>query len=278
MAHRIEINTLTDDIYKTLFKLYSLFINKYSRTNFMTQEIFVNIENCSLSGIDSIKRVQSLRQLFLSPGKITGAEIPILNNISFSCKTGDRLALIGSNGSGKSSILKLISGIYPPSQGTITVQGKITSIIEMGLGVEPEFTGRQNIKILMLYNNMFDKYNKEFEQKVIDFSELGEKIDQPLKNYSSGMLSRLAFSTCIFQNPDILLLDEVFAAGDGKFITKSIEFMKNKINTVPITILVSHQEEIVREYCNRCILVKDGRIIKDGKPDEIIPLYNSGNY
>lgn len=244
----------------------------------MTQEIFVNIENCSLSGIDSIKRVQSLRQLFLSPGKITGAEIPILNNISFSCKAGDRLALIGSNGSGKSSILKLISGIYPPAQGNIAVQGKITSIIEMGLGVEPEFTGRQNIKILMLYNNMLDKYNKEFEQKVIDFSELEEKIDQPIKNYSSGMLSRLAFSTCIFQTPDILLLDEVFAAGDGKFITKSLEFMKNKINTVPITILVSHQEEIVKDHCNRCILAKGGRIIKDGRPDEILPLYNSGNY
>lgn len=244
----------------------------------MTQKISVNIENCSLSGIDSLKRVQSLRQLFLRPGKITGAEIPILNNISFSCKEGDRVALIGGNGSGKSSILKLISGIYPPAQGTITVKGKITSIIEMGLGVEPEFTGRQNIKILMLYNNMLDKYNREFEQKVIDFSELGEKIDQPLKNYSSGMLSRLAFSTCIFQNPDILLLDEVFAAGDGKFITKSLEFMKNKINTVPITILVSHQEEIVRQHCNRCILVKDGRIVRDGKPDEIIPLYNSGNY
>ena len=244
----------------------------------MSKEIFVNIENCSLSGIDSIKRVQSLKQMFLSPGKIAGAVIPILNDISFSCKAGDKIALIGSNGSGKSSILKLIAGIYPPEKGTITTQGKITSIIEMGLGVEPEFTGRQNIKILMLYNNMLDKYNKEFEQKVIDFSELGEKIDQPLRNYSSGMLSRLVFSTCIFQNPDILLLDEVFAAGDGKFITKSLEFMKNKINTVPITILVSHQEAIVREHCNRCILVKNGRIVKDGKPDELIPLYNSGNY
>ena len=244
----------------------------------MSEEIFVNIENCSLSGIDSIKRVQSLRQMFLSPGKIAGAVIPILNDISFSCKAGDKVALIGSNGSGKSSILKLIAGIYPPEKGTISIQGKITSIIEMGLGVEPEFTGRQNIKILMLYNNMLDKYNKEFEQKVIDFSELGSKIDQPLKNYSSGMLSRLAFSTCIFQNPDILLLDEVFAAGDGKFITKSLEFMKNKINTVPITILVSHQEEIVREHCNRCILIKNGRMVKDGTPDELITLYNSGNY
>jgi lipopolysaccharide transport system ATP-binding protein len=244
----------------------------------MSQEIFVKVNNCSLSGIDSIKRVQSLRQMFFSPGKIYGTSIPILNDISFSCKNGDRLALIGSNGSGKSSILKLIAGIYPPKEGTIETQGKITSIIEMGLGVEPEFTGRQNIKILMLYNNMLDKYNVEFEQRVIDFSELGEKIDQPLKNYSSGMLSRLAFSICIFQDPDILLLDEVFAAGDGKFIEKSLKLMKDKINTVPITILVSHQEDIIRKHCNRCILVKNGRIIDDGEPDRIISIYNSGNY
>lgn len=244
----------------------------------MTNEIFVKIKNCSLSGIDSIKRVQSLRQMFLKPGKIAGSVIPILNDISFSCKSGERVALIGGNGSGKSSILKLIAGIYPPAQGTMSINGKITSIIEMGLGVEPEFSGRQNIKILMLYNNMLDRYSKEFEQKVIDFSELGEKIDQPIKNYSSGMLSRLAFSICIFQTPDILLLDEVFAAGDGKFIKKSLEFMKNKINTVPITILVSHQESIIKEHCNRCILVKNGRIVEDGDTDRVLSIYNSGNY
>lgn len=125
---------------------------------------------------------------------------------------------------------------------------------------------------------MLDHYNKELEQQVIDFSELGEKIDLPVKTYSSGMLSRLSFSTSIFHNTDILLLDEVFAAGDGKFIAKSLEFMKNKINAVPITILVSHQEDIIRKYCNRCVLIKDGRIIKDGIPDEILSIYNSGNY
>ncbi|MDG1436859.1 MAG: ABC transporter ATP-binding protein [Rickettsiaceae bacterium] len=244
----------------------------------MTNEIFVKIKNCSLSGIDSIKRVQSLRQMFLKPGKISGSVIPILKDISFSCKSGDRVALVGGNGSGKSSILKLIAGIYPPAEGTIRINGKITSIIEMGLGVESEFSGRQNIKILMLYNNMLDRYSKEFEQKVIDFSELGEKIDQSIKNFSSGMLSRLAFSICIFQTPDILLLDEVFAAGDGKFIKKSLEFMKNKINTVPITILVSHQESIIKEHCNRCILVKNGRIVEDGDTDRVLSIYNSGNY
>lgn len=244
----------------------------------MKPEVSIIIENCSLEGINSIKRVQSLRQMFLSPGKISGISIPILNNINITCKDGDRIALIGNNGSGKSSILKLISGIYPPKTGKILITGSLISIIEMGLGVEAECTGRQNIKILMLYNNMLDSYSKELEQQIIDFSELGEKIDLPVKTYSSGMLSRLSFSTSIFQNADILLLDEVFAAGDGKFISKSLEFMKNKINTVPITILVSHQEDIIRKHCNRCILIKDGRVVQDGPTDEILAIYNSGIY
>lgn len=244
----------------------------------MSQEVSVSALNCTLEGVDSIKRVESLRRMFLSPGKVTGSAISILDNVSFSFKAGDRVALIGANGSGKSSILKLIAGIYPPKSGTIAVNGKITSIIEMGLGIQPEFTGRQNIKILMLYNNMLNRYSKKFEQKVIDFSELGEKIDQPIKNYSSGMLSRLSFSTCIFQDPDILLLDEIFAAGDGQFVKKSLALMEEKINTVPITILVSHQEDVVRNYCNRCLLIKDRKIVADGKPNDILLLYNSGNY
>jgi len=241
----------------------------------MNQEISVNIENCTLEGVNVIKRVQSLRQMFFSPGKVAGVNIPILNDISLLFKEGERVALIGSNGSGKSSILKLIAGIYPAKSGSVSVNGSITSIIEMGLGVEPEFTGRQNIKILMLYNNMFDRYNKEIEQRVIDFSELGDKIDLPVKTYSSGMLSRLSFATSIFQETDILLLDEVFAAGDGHFVAKSLKFMANKIKNVPITILVSHQEDIVRKYCNRCVMIKNGRVAADGAPDEILSIYNN---
>ena len=241
----------------------------------MHHAVSVNIQNCTLEGVNAIKRVQSLRQMFFSPGKVTGVRIPILNDINLSFKAGERVALIGSNGSGKSSILKLISGIYPPKTGSVHVNGTITSIIEMGLGIEPEFTGRQNIKILMLYNNIFDRYNKEIEKRIIDFSELGDKIDLPVKTYSSGMLSRLSFSTSIFQETDILLLDEVFAAGDGRFVAKSLEFMTNKIKTSPLTILVSHQEEIIRNYCNRCVLIKDSRVVADGAPDEILSIYNS---
>ncbi len=244
----------------------------------MTQSASVDIRNCSVSGINSNKRAQGLKQLFLGKGNAGGIEIPILNNINFSCKAGQRVAFVGHNGSGKSSLLKLIAGIYPPKSGSIGITGSMASIIEMGLGLEFELTGRENVKILMMYNNILHKYSKEFEQQVIEFSELGEKINLPVKTYSSGMISRLAFASCVFQHPDILLLDEVFAAGDGAFISKSLELMKEKINNVPITIMVSHQEDIIREHCNRCLLIKDGYIVKDGAPDEIMPIYNSGNY
>ena len=116
----------------------------------------------------------------------------------------------------------------------------------------------------MLYNNMLEKYSKEVESEIIEFSELGDKIDLPVKGYSSGMLSRLCFSTMIFQDPDILLLDEVFAAGDRHFVEKSLGYMKEKLKSTPISVLVSHQESIIKENCTRCILLRGGRIVEDG--------------
>lgn len=244
----------------------------------MNQLASVSVKNCCVEGIDLIKRASGLRQAFLGKGNILSSTIPILKNVNFSCKYGEKVAFIGNNGSGKSSLLKVIAGIYPPKSGIVRINGKVSAIIEMGLGVEAELSGRQNIKILMLYNNMYEFYNKEIEQHIIDFSELGEKIDLPIKSYSSGMLLRLAFSTSIFQDSEILLLDEVFAAGDSKFVKKSLKFMKDKINKVPITILVSHQEHIIREYCNRCILMKLGQVVMDGNTEEVLAVYNSGNY
>lgn len=244
----------------------------------MDSKVSINIENCNVEGIDAIKRVQSLRQMFVHSGSLAGVTIPILNDINFSCVAGERVAFIGSNGSGKSSLLKLIAGIYPPKSGKLQIHGSVTPIIEMGLGMEFEFTGRQNIKIMMLYSNMLGIYSKEVEEQIIEFSELGEKIDLPIKTYSSGMIGRLAFSTSIFQSSDILLLDEVFATGDSHFVGKSLNFMENKIKSVPITILVSHSEEIIKEHCNRCILMKNGKIITDGSPHDILAIYNSGDY
>lgn len=238
----------------------------------------IKIINGCVEGIDTQQRVDRLKHFLIKGGRIFPSSIPILNQINFSCQDGEKLALIGDNGSGKSSLLKVIAGIYPLKSGKKEVHGSIAAIIEMGVGLEAEQTARQNIKMLMLYNNMIDKYTKELEQEIIDFSELGDKIDLPVKNYSSGMLSRLAFSVSIFQDADILLLDEVFATGDSHFVEKSTNFMKNKLKNIPVLLLVSHQENIIKDNCNRCILLKKGNIVADGKPDEILQIYNSGNY
>ncbi|MFV0250738.1 MAG: ABC transporter ATP-binding protein [Rickettsia aeschlimannii] len=237
-------------------------------------KVFIEITNGYVEGIDTHKRAQGLKHFFLKKGVSLSPNISILNNINFSCYEGEKIAFIGSNGSGKSSLLKLIAGIYPLKSGIVKVRGDIAAIIDMGVGFEPEQTGRENIKMLMLYNNMLDKYSKKIEKEIIDFSELGSKIDLPIKIYSSGMLSRLAFSVSIFQNPQILLLDEVFAAGDSYFIEKSLSLMKNKFKNTPISIIVSHQEEIIKDNCNRCILLKDGNIIGDGTPSEMFKIYS----
>ncbi|WP_425363170.1 ABC transporter ATP-binding protein [Candidatus Tisiphia endosymbiont of Hybos culiciformis] len=240
--------------------------------------VSIEIVDGFVEGINNQQRVESLRRFFIKGGNIFPSSISILNNINFSCQTGERIAFVGNNGSGKSSLLKVIAGIYPLKFGTVTVHGDFAAIIETGIGLELEQTGRENIKMLMLYNNMLSRYSKELEQEIIIFSELGSKIDLPVKNYSSGMLSRLAFSVSVFQDSDILLLDEIFATGDSYFVEKSTNFMKNKLQNIPILILVSHQENIIRENCNRCVLLKEGSIIADGYPSEILKIYNSGNY
>lgn len=244
----------------------------------MNSNTSIDLVNCNVEGVDTLRRASSIRNAFLNGGTLRSSAIPILKNINFSCKAGERVAFIGDNGSGKSSLLKVIANIYPLKSGVKKIHGDITAIIEMGLGIEAELTGRQNIKVLMLYNNMLDKYNQEIEDRIIEFSELGEKIDWQVKNYSSGMLSRLTFASSIYQTPDILLLDEVFATGDQHFVEKSIRFMEQKINSVPITILVSHQLDIIQKYCTRVVLLKNGSIITDGEPEKVCSIYLSGKY
>ncbi|MEY3197077.1 MAG: O-antigen export system ATP-binding protein RfbE [Pseudomonadota bacterium] len=238
-------------------------------------QTYIRIISGYASGVDALKRAKGLRDLALGRGSKINATIPILHDINFSAEFGDRIAFIGNNGSGKSSLLKVIAGIYPLKSGTVSVKGSIAPIIEMGIGFEPEMTGRDNIKLAMVYNGTIENYSKNLEGEIIDFSELGEKIDWPVKTYSSGMLSRLAFSISTMQDPEILLLDEVFAAGDHHFLNKAMKRMKDKFFKSHISILVSHQDELIREICNRCILLENGRIIADGKPDKILARYEA---
>ncbi len=240
-------------------------------------DVYISLKDIYVEGINTYNRAQGIKHFFLGKGKLLLTKIPILNNVSLTCRPGEKIAFIGENGSGKSSLLKVIAGIYPVKSGIFDVRGRIAASIEMGFGMEYEMTGRQNIKLMMVYNNMLDLYTKELEEQIIEFSELGEKIDWPVKTYSSGMLSRLTFSVNLYQKPDILLLDEVFAAGDSHFVHKSLNVMKDKFLSTPISILVSHQEALIKEVCNKVYYLKNGEIIAEGRPEEVYRQYNREN-
>ena len=234
----------------------------------------ITLENISVFGVDTHARAATLRQFVTRRKSLRPVRIPILRDVSFEAKPGDRIAILGSNGSGKSSLLKVITGNYPIHEGRREIEGTIVPLIEMGAGFEGEATGRDNIKLTYAYRGKLRQYSRAMEEKIIEFSELGDKIDLPLKSYSSGMMSRLAFSSAIFQNPDILLLDEIFAAGDAGFVHKSTEAIRQRIDHSAITILVSHNHEDLMAFCNRFILMHQGRIINEGSAKEILRQYH----
>lgn len=239
----------------------------------------IDLQAVDVDGVDITGRALSLRKLLLGKSNSNKpTAIPILRDINFKAEKGDKIGIVGRNGSGKSSLLKVIAGIYPISQGNMNVSGRIAPLIEMGIGFDSELSGRQNIKLGLLYSGRIHEYSKEFEEMVIDFSELKDHIDLPLKNYSSGMVARLAFSTSIFQEPDILLLDEVFAAGDSSFLAKSKDLMAKKFERVPISILVNHDSAQILDMCNKCFWMENGRILMSGEPKEVVAAYEKGNH
>lgn len=242
----------------------------------MQHRAHIELQNVEVYGVDTLKRAQSIKQIvFHYNAVMKGVRIPILRGVSLSIREGERVGFIGRNGSGKSSLLRVIAGIYPAQSGKVRVAGRIAPLIEMGLGFDYEFTGRQNIRIGLLYSGRYQDYNKQMEDRIINFTGLGEKIDLSVKAYSSGMRARLAFAVALFQEPDILLLDEAFATGDAEFIQKSQQAMREKFTSVPIAILVSHETSIIQDLCTRCIWMEGGRIAADGPPSEVIAAYTA---
>jgi ABC-2 type transport system ATP-binding protein len=197
----------------------------------------------------------------------------VLNGLNFNIKKGEFIGIIGRNGSGKSTLLKILAGIYYPEKGEITVDGTLVPFIELGVGFNPELTGRENVYMngaLLGYSN--EEMDSMYDD-IWDFADLKEFQDQKLKNYSSGMQVRLAFSIAIRARGDILLLDEVLAVGDAAFQQKCENYfneLKDKNQTV---ILVTHSMENIRKFCDRAILLEKGKIIKNGNPEEVADAY-----
>lgn len=233
----------------------------------------IKLDHISVYGVDTQARAASLKQWFVGRKKLRSTKIPILEEVSFEANDGDRVAVLGINGSGKSSLLKVVSGNYPIHAGTRLVEGVVAPLIEMGAGFDPEATGRRNIKLSYAYRGKLNVYSRALEEKIIEFTELGEKIDLPLKTYSSGMAARLAFSSAIFQEPDILLLDEIFATGDAAFIEKSRQILVEKVNNVSIALMVNHGVKDIMDLCNRAVLIHQGKKIADGPMNEVHDYY-----
>lgn len=196
----------------------------------------------------------------------------VLRGLDFEIKKGEFLGIVGRNGSGKSTLLKVLSGIYVPQKGEVEVYGTLVPFIELGVGFNPELTGRENV---YLNGALLGFSNKEMDalyDEIVDFAELRDFMDQKLKNYSSGMQVRLAFSIAIRARGDILILDEVLAVGDAAFQQKCNDYFAS-LHGNQTVVLVTHSMENVRQYCDRAILIENGKIKCQGKPDKIAEEY-----
>jgi len=212
----------------------------------------------------------------ISPSKSCGDEIiefDALKSLNLSIKGGDRLGIIGLNGAGKSTLLKMIVGIYPPQFGSVHVRGKVTPLIELGTGFDQELSGRENIYLNGALLGRSYKQMRSLEEAVIDFSGLEEKIDMPIKYYSSGMMGRLAFSIGTIIEPEILLVDEVFSTGDAQFVEKARLRMERLISKSSIVVIVSHSMEHIIQFCNKVVVLNKGVVVAEGDPTEMVDFY-----
>jgi ABC-type polysaccharide/polyol phosphate transport system ATPase subunit len=196
-----------------------------------------------------------------------------LKGISLTIGKGEVVGIIGRNGSGKSTILKVIAGIYEPTSGQVETVGKIAAMIELGTGFHHELTGRENIAINGMLLGYSRREMRALESQIIDFAELGDFIDSPVKQYSSGMYMRLAFAVATEVYPDILLVDEILAVGDAPFQEKCMLRMRNFTASGNTIVFVSHDMHAMRNFCSRIILIHNGKQVDDGAPDRVIAHY-----
>ncbi len=198
-----------------------------------------------------------------------------VRSLSLEVPSGQMLGLIGRNGSGKSTLLKIVAGVYRPTAGAVQVEGSLAPLIELGAGFHHELTGRENILLNGLLMGYSKREMEDREQRILEFAEIGDFIDAPVKQYSSGMYMRLAFSVATEIDPAILLIDEILAVGDVPFQQKCFERIQNFRKAGKTILLVSHTMQEVSQYCDRAILIERGSIAADGPPDEVIEIYRS---
>ncbi|WP_038246573.1 ABC transporter ATP-binding protein [Ghiorsea bivora] len=237
----------------------------------------INVDNLSVTFMRHAGLASSFRETLnriLRREQVGPKSFLALDHVNFSASEGERVAIVGHNGAGKSTLLKCIAGIYPPTEGMIEVNGMMIPLLELGAGFSMAMSVRENIYLNGAILGLPKEKVQELEGDILAFSELGNFSDQPMISLSSGMRSRLGFSVASFLNPEILLLDEVFATGDVAFVKKAKAKMEEMIDNCKIVLMVSHQESIIRDVCNRMVVMDHGKIVKDTSIDEGYEFYH----
>lgn len=239
-------------------------------------ETIIKLENVSMSFNMATDKITSLKEYIIKLIKreIFYKEFKALQDIDLEIKKGDILGIIGFNGAGKSTMLKVVSGILKPTKGSISINGTIAPLIELGAGFDPELSGRENIYLNGAVLGISKKEMKNKIEEIIEFSELREFIDTPVKNYSSGMYARLGFSIATCVEPEILIVDEILSVGDYRFQEKSKKRIEDMMKRGTTIILVSHSIDDIKQLCNKVLWLEKGKI-KDFGGLEIIEQYQS---
>ncbi len=235
----------------------------------------IELENITMEFNLHKEKLDSVKEYFISLIKrgVKKDSFKALDDVSFVIDKGDRVGVLGLNGAGKSTLMKVIAGVFEPTRGKVSTNGVIAPMIELGAGFDNQYTGAENIFLYGAVLGHSRKYMQEKFDEIVEFSELGEFIDVPLKNYSSGMRARLGFSIATMVNPDILILDEVLSVGDAKFKKKSEGKLLSLMNENTTVLFVSHNLSQVKRICNKAMILQKGKLVAFGDMEEIAAKY-----
>lgn len=238
-------------------------------------KVVVNVDHVGVKFLMGSEKVDNLKEFVIRKIKrnLNYNEFWALKNVTFSIEQGDRVGILGLNGAGKSTLLKVIAGVLKSTEGSVTTKGRVVPLLELGAGFDLQYTGAENIFLYGAVLGYSKEFIKEKFNEIVEFSELGDFINVPVKNYSSGMKSRLGFSIATVVDPEILILDEVLAVGDAKFRKKSEKKIKSMFKQGVTVLFVSHSIEQVKAICNKAILLEHGTLIAEGDVKQICEIY-----
>ena len=235
----------------------------------------VRVQNVSITYRTTFERTPTFKSAIVRLGRGERAvrEVQALKHVSFEVPEGTSLGIVGANGAGKSTLIRALGGILPPTEGRIEVHGRISALLALGVGFNPNLSGTENVILGGLANGLSRKQVEERAQEIADFAELGDFMDLPIRTYSSGMRSRLAFAVSVHMDPDILMIDEALSAGDAKFKKKAADKMHELMHSARAMFLVSHALGSIKEMCNAAIWLHKGELMLQGSPDEVVAAY-----